>query len=249
MGFHVKVGLRPAGIRIVLSLLVHSPAVRALIRRAGLAGVGYKLIRGTYGDSTQSEAKFANALMEAVMPGDCVWDVGANVGHYTRQLAQRVGPSGCVVAFEPFHSTFRQLQSETSAFPQVKCLSVALGASDQDLLIDPDPYSPGRNLIDVSRSAEGEVVHVTTGTKLVAGGCPRPAVLKIDVEGFEEDVLWGLREELRDPACRAVFLEVHFGLLERRGFLQAPSRCTSLLEDLGFRVRWLDQSHLSASRV
>ena len=232
----------------MISLLLHKPRLRALARRVGLTGVGYKLIPNTYGDSSKSEAKFAKALIETVHPGDCIWDVGANVGHYTLQLAQRVGQQGCVVAFEPFDLAFRQLASATSAFSQVRCLRLALGAHDHDLQIVPSQHGPGCTLIEQNLSGQRETIHVTTGTKLILDGIPTPAVLKIDVEGFEEDVVWGMREALRNATCRNVFVEVHYGLLEQRGYLRAPSRLISLLEDLGFRTRWLDLAHLIAGR-
>jgi FkbM family methyltransferase len=230
----------------MISFLLHQPMVRSLVRRVGLTGLGHNLIRNTYGDSSE-ELKLTKALADAVRPGDCVWDVGANVGHYTRLLAEQVGQSGRVVAFEPFSPAFRQLTADTSQFPQVKCLQVALGAYEQHLHVDPVAFSRGFSLID-NHPENGESVHVTTGKKVILEGCPRPNVLKVDVEGFEEDVLWGMREELANTDCRNVFLEVHFSLLEKRGFLRAPSRLISLLEDFGFRTRWLDQSHLSGSR-
>jgi FkbM family methyltransferase len=34
-------------------------------------------------------------------PGDCVLDIGANVGDWTIAMAARVGPLGKVIAFEP----------------------------------------------------------------------------------------------------------------------------------------------------
>lgn len=230
----------------MISSVLHQPAIRSLVRRAGLTGVGNRLIRSIYGNTTE-EVELTKALLDAVSPGDCAWDVGANVGHYTRLLAERVGQSGHVVAFEPFSLAFRQLAADTSRFPQVKCLQLALGAYEQDLRIDPVAFSRGFSLI--SKGAEnGETVHVTTGKNAILQGYHCPNVLKVDVEGFEEDVLWGMREELANPACRDVFIEVHFGLLEKRGFLRAPGRVVSLLADLGFRTRWLDQSHLSGSR-
>ncbi len=47
------------------------------------------------------EGQFQNAMFDAVQAGDCVWDVGANVGLYTTNVAERVGLSGKVCAFEP----------------------------------------------------------------------------------------------------------------------------------------------------
>ncbi|WP_425433395.1 FkbM family methyltransferase [Haloquadratum walsbyi] len=36
-----------------------------------------------------------------------------------------------------------------------------------------------------------------------------PSVIKIDVEGFEHNVIRGLRDTLQNSRCRALFIEVH----------------------------------------
>jgi FkbM family methyltransferase len=41
-----------------------------------------------------------------VQRGDCVVDIGANLGMFSRKLARLVGPSGSVFAFEPIPQTF-----------------------------------------------------------------------------------------------------------------------------------------------
>ncbi|NEQ84963.1 MAG: FkbM family methyltransferase [Moorea sp. SIO2I5] len=41
-----------------------------------------------------------------------------------------------------------------------------------------------------------------------------PNILKIDVEGFEIEVLKGMQTVLASSTLRAVFIEVHFKLLE-----------------------------------
>ena len=53
-----------------------------------------------------------------------------------------------------------------------------------------------------------------------------------------------------NPATlRAVFIEVHFGILAERGLSAAPGRIERLLSEKGFRNRWLDLSHLAAYRL
>ncbi len=44
------------------------------------------------------EERFHQSLLNAIRQGDVVWDIGANVGVYTVLFADRVGPSGTVVA-------------------------------------------------------------------------------------------------------------------------------------------------------
>jgi hypothetical protein len=92
-------------------------------------------------------------------------------------------------------------------------------------------------------------VRITTGDALVESEeVLAPDVLKIDVEGFEEEVLRGLTGQLAHTRCRAVFCEVHFGILDARGERHAPSRIVELLRKQGFHTRWIDPSHLSAIR-
>jgi len=237
---------------------LNRPQVRALARRLGIARSASKLIRllsrDTMSYNPKYELRFATELFGSVSPGDCVWDVGANIGFFTRQLAERVGTSGCVVAFEPFKSTFDRLQSEMKGFPQVRCLQLALGADERDLFVKGIPESSFNTLMNEvtpgggEAPSAGEKVHVTTGTKLIRDGQPAPNVIKIDVEGFEEDVLWGFRESLGNSCCSTILMEIHYSLAEERGFLRAPDRMQSLLRDAGFRTRWLDPGHLKASR-
>jgi hypothetical protein len=57
---------------------------------------------------------------------------------------------------------------------------------------------------------------------------PQPAIIKIDVEGAEIDVLNGLEKTLQSDACRLVQVAVHKGVDDRD--------CRSKLEDAGFTV-------------
>ena len=80
-------------------------------------------------------------------------------------------------------------------------------------------------------------------------GMSRPNFLKVDVEGSELDVFQGLGEVLADSGCRAVFCEVHFGLLAERGQPYASQDIEKLLSDCGLTEQdWLDASHLMALR-
>ena len=54
---------------------------------------------------------------------------------------------------------------------------------------------------------------------------------------------------LADSRLRAIFLEVHFALLEQRGKGDAPLHIEQKLRSLGFQIKWLsDRSHLQALR-
>ena len=68
-------------------------------------------------------------------------------------------------------------------------------------------------------------------------------VIKVDTEGFEGEVMYGLRETLADQRVRAVCVEVHFSILHDRKMDDVPVTIASLLRRNEFRVTWLDRSH------
>lgn len=113
-----------------------------------------------------------------------------------------------------------------------------LGATHS--LLGDTPAGPGGPRIEVPlRTGDGV---------LAAERLPVPTVVKIDVEGFEEDVVSGMRGVLASRTCRALFIEVHFALLEARKTPDAPARIVAELRGHGFRTRWLDPSHLMGWR-
>jgi len=199
------------------------------------------------------EHAFQHALERAVRPGDVVWDVGANVGLYARQFARSAGPGGVVCAFEPMPACLAELQRACAEYPNVRTFGLALGerAAELSLWTATDPLGATHSLIEHHNheSAAPLTVKVAAGDELIdRGEAPAPNVLKIDVEGFEEEVLKGLARALARPECRSVLLEVHFAILEERGERHAPSRIQSLLRERGFDVAWTDASHLAATR-
>ena len=97
-------------------------------------------------------------------------------------------------------------------------------------------------------------VNIATGDSIFSLGlAAAPAIIKIDTEGFELDVLNGmhvlLETALNRATLRVVFIEVHFAILAERGLSVAPGRIERLLAEKGFRNRWLDLSHLAAYRL
>jgi len=108
------------------------------------------------------EARFERAMFAALRPGDCVWDVGANVGHYTAAFALRVGSSGHVVAFEPSPINFARLTSHLTGFDNVTPLCLALGSTSGEL-----PFEQGADEL-------GATSHICEEPRAHTGGEARP---------------------------------------------------------------------------
>jgi len=213
--------------------------LRSIARRFGLLALIRPLFR-----NRSYEEEFGNAMLGEVRTGDVVWDVGANVGFYTRKFIDKVGPSGNVVAFEPAPSCFEILRQACGSGTLVNA-ALSDHAGNGFMEVFDQPQSGTHHL--VAQPAPNSVP-----IKIIAGDeyeGPAPNVMKIDVEGFEGEVLEGMPRILADSRLRAIFLEVHFALLEQRGKGDAPLHIEQKLRSLGFQIKWLsDRSHLQALR-
>lgn len=117
-------------------------------------------------------------------------DIGANIGSFTLIASEQ--ERARVYAFEPHPETFRLLQRnvELNRRNNVSLFNVALGQREGQVFLTDEPGSAGNHIA----SHEGE--------RTVAVPCNRadsictqhgicPKYVKIDVEGFEYDVLKG----------------------------------------------------------
>lgn len=231
-------------------LLKMETSLRAVARRAGLVPVIQGLKTLLLGKKDYEEA-FDFALMNELKSGDVIYDVGANIGDYTERFAQRVGPLGNVVAFEPSPAAAAKIKARCQLYPQVQVLQFALADQDTTMALNLGDSldSPVNSL--ASENASGNSIEVSVrrvGSLVKSENLRKPNLVKIDVEGFEPEVVAGFGDLLLDRTLRAVFVEIHFGILDVRGKRHAPAQIVELLRIKGFRVHWTDASHLVAKR-
>src|SRR5258708_9815055 len=60
------------------------------------------------------EAITTDAIRRLCKPGMTILDIGANVGGHTFRMAQLVGPTGCIIAFEPMPWANRRIRKNLS---------------------------------------------------------------------------------------------------------------------------------------
>ncbi|GGE01783.1 hypothetical protein GCM10011529_05190 [Polymorphobacter glacialis] len=170
--------------------------------------------------------------------GECFVDVGANCGVFALLAAQRVGPGGLVVAFEPCFETFATLVRNIglNASGNVLAFNMAIAdATGPELLDNSRPSHSGRFAIVRGPALAGETV-----ASLSLDDFPgilrlidrRSVLVKIDVEGFELAALQGLAPLLAYPRTRGVVVEIDASNLGQYG--ATPSAVFDLLQDHGF---------------
>src|SRR5581483_11355219 len=72
-----------------------------IVARQGARVLGVTRLLSQVVKKQDYERQFRKQMIDIVRPGDVVWDVGANVGYYSRMFSDLVGPTGHVVAWEP----------------------------------------------------------------------------------------------------------------------------------------------------
>jgi FkbM family methyltransferase len=136
-------------------------------------------------------------LDRLVAPGDWIIDIGANVGHYTRRFSELVGPQGRVLAFEPVPTTFALLAANVQLSPVANVSLVNAAVSDRLGVVGmalPTFATGLTNYYEAHISADaGDGPNVLTLCIDTLGIDRRIALVKIDAEGHEAQVLAGMQ--------------------------------------------------------
>jgi FkbM family methyltransferase len=154
-------------------------------------------------------------VLHALRPGDLFIDVGANVGSYTLLAAGGAG-ADCL-SFEPHPGTFAHLLDNVrlnDLQSRVDARNVALGARHSSARLTADQDTTNHILTDSPAEKSSIEIRVEP---LDAFASRTPEVIKIDVEGFETEVLAGGERVLRSPGLTAVIMELN-GAGNRYGY-------------------------------
>ena len=155
-----------------------------------------------YGEFSELESLFFSQIIRA---GDCVVEVGANIGAHTVSLARQVGSQGHVIAIEPQPPIFRIMCANLALNSVTNVTTVQCGCGEKESVfyVPEIDYAPvgvtnfgGVSLAPELGTGRGAEVRVRSLDDVV--GTRRVDVLKIDVEGMEEDIIKGAENLLRD---------------------------------------------------
>jgi FkbM family methyltransferase len=203
-----------------------------------------ELCRLIYLDGFEAEEReFLHAFLRT---GDVFVDVGANIGLFTLTAADIVGPTGMVHAFEPCGRTYDRLVTNIglNGYRQVHCHRVALSdlAGSANLTVcgnGMDAWnSIGKPYIDGPARTEevrtGKWDEFATANALVG----QVRFIKIDVEGWERQVLLGGAETL--ARADAPVLQVEFADPCNSSEDPPSARLYKAIEQLGYTLFQFD---------
>ena len=182
-----------------------------LIVRRGMTGATGNIYCGLH------EFYDMGFALHFLRPGDLFVDVGANVGSYTVLAAAVCGAE--VIAVEPDPSSLAWLKRNALANrveDRVECVEAAVGADNAVVRL-----TVGRDTMNrVGQGEPSREVVQRTLDEIIDGRAP--ALLKLDVEGYEAQVIAGARQTIANKSLLAIVTETVGeavrGPLEAAGF-------------------------------
>lgn len=151
------------------------------------------------------EENIQNKVKKHIQNGSLIFDIGANIGQYSLMFSNLVGQSGKIFSFEPDYKNFSFLQFNVNINKchNVTCLPFGIGKEDSELEFYRDTETGGRmgsfKKEFVGENYKGFKENVTLKSfDSIIKTYGKPDFVKVDVEGFEEEVIKGLTIELEN---------------------------------------------------
>ncbi len=180
-----------------------------------------------------------------------VFDVGAHIGETVNNYVKIFDEKVIVHAFEPFSDSFKELSLNTKQGSNVVLNNCALGARDQNKLLNVNPFSAtnsfldsdplasdfwGEGLLETKRKIEVKVEKLDT--YILRENIECIDILKLDTQGYESEVLKGAQEALKAGKIKNIVLE----LISIPTYKDQPPlhHMLEILNDYGFEFFHLD---------
>lgn len=167
-------------------------------------------------------------LLHFLRKQDLFADVGANVGSYTILASAHIGAE--TISCEPVPATYAHLLNNIRinfVHDRVAALNIGIGSKKEQIGFT----SSLDSMNHVATRQDENTINVDCDTLDNILQKKVPALIKIDVEGFETEVLKGACQTLGDPELKAIIIELN-GSGRRYGYDDENIHQT--LTDFGF---------------
>ena len=145
-------------------------------------------------------------LLHLLRSGDLFIDIGANIGSYSMLASAEIGAN--TIAIEPVPKTYQHLTKNialNNTDEKVTALNIGL-SNEKGVLKFTELLDTSNHVVDDETSAFIKV-DVDTLDNILGG--KEPILIKIDVEGFEMNVLNGASKALQSSALKAIIIELN----------------------------------------
>lgn len=187
----------------------------------------------------EHEHNSTNEVKKLVKPGMRILEVGANIGYYAVLETKLAGENGYLYAFEPSPFNFNLLKRniELNEIKNAEIYQKAAGAENERSKFfvanksnlssfikrdDMDMYHNGK-IIDV------EIIKLDDYLK-----DKEVDFIRMDVEGYEKEILKGLEMTMQTKHPKHFFIEIHSDLLHKKS--SSAKEVLNYLNKFGYEV-------------
>ncbi|MEJ2249408.1 MAG: FkbM family methyltransferase [Candidatus Lokiarchaeota archaeon] len=144
-------------------------------------------------------------LLQALdLKGKIVYDIGGYIGIHTLFFSSAVGNKGKVITFEPNPLNYREILSNLriNKIKNVKLIPIGIGSKISKLTLSVDPRITSRGTFRFNKNKKSkkrflrfeDIKIDSLDNQLIENELPVPDLVKVDVEGFESEVIFGMKQ-------------------------------------------------------
>ena len=164
------------------------------------------------------EPESTNAIQNFIREGDVVVDIGANLGYYALLESRIVGGSGIVYAIEPSPDNIDALKEniKLNGYTNIECFTIGIGDKEEIAKMFMSPHSNLNSLvIQKNKKTIGNIdIQITTLDNFLKGK-KQPDFIRMDVEGYEYNIIKGMKGLLNSKKPLKIFMELHPHIMEK----------------------------------
>lgn len=176
-----------------------------------------------------------------------ILDVGANIGQYATEV-RNLGFKGEIISFEPVKDVYQLLCQKAKKDRRWNCFNYALGDEEKEMSINISKNTFSSSILDilpshVNNAPQSKTTHKETIIIKKLDSIYKTLIkeeekvlLKIDVQGFEKQVLQGAQKSLSN--IKGVQVEMSIEELYKDELLFM--KMIELLESQGFKLNSLE---------
>jgi len=192
------------------------------------------------------EKKTKHFFLNNIKKGDIFIDVGANIGEYSLIAAKKVGSNGKVFAIEPLKENTNWLKKNflLNNFNNYEILENAIGNKSRKMSLYRKNSEIGYGFLDpvVGKKQMLETIKIDVKSIddiLNLKNIEKVNMLKIDVEGYEYEVLQGCKNSFKQKKIEKIICEIHLDYLREKGINK--NKIYSYLQENGFSIKTIDE--------
>jgi len=169
------------------------------------------------------EVETRTLIKQHLMVGNIFIDVGANEGFYSMIAAKKVSSTGRIIAIEPQQRLISVLEKNQTLnnLENITIVNAAVSdgkTSELEIYLSPSTNTGSSSITRRYFVARKQKV-VSKTLEAIFSECNIATAhfVKIDVEGFEPEVIYGAEKLLADHRIHHLFVDFHHSILQERG--------------------------------